>query len=653
MIKVKVKVEEVSTTIEVEKGKTILELLLAISKPLAQKAIIAEIVSSGNSQTQLDRTQLVSLVDLSHVIDSDSEIRIITSEDERALDTLNHSCAHIMACAIKKIYPDAKFAIGPSIRNGFYYDFDIDEKTISQEDLPVIEEEMKGIIEKDYKFERQEVTKAEAKEIFRNNPFKLELIDEIESPKVSIYTTGNFVDLCSGPHIPSTGKVGAFKLLSIAGAYWRGDERNKMLTRIYGASFFSEEDLQLYLERAEKAKNSDHRKIGKDLELFSFHDEAPGFPFFHPRGIILRNIIIDYWRKEHQKEGYLEIQTPVILSNELWKTSGHWDNYKDNMYFVNIEEKDYAIKPMNCPGAILVYKSSQHSYRELPLKYAELGLVHRHEKSGVLHGLFRVRSFTQDDAHIFCMESQLKDEITKIIDLVDRMYRVFGFHDYHVELSTRPLKRIGTDKMWDKAENALEEVVKAKDINYVINKGEGAFYGPKIDFHITDCFGRTWQCATIQLDFAMPEKFDIEYMGEDNAKHRPVMLHRVVLGSIERFIGILIEHYSGNLPPWLAPVQAVVLPISEKFGDYSRRVFDTLRANNFRVEFDNRVESLNKKIRDAELKKIPYMIVIGKREEETRTITIRRKVGEDMREIELDKFLSILKDVVENKKSTS
>lgn len=642
---VKVKIEGFDSIIESEEGKSIYELLLAYNKPLAKEAIVAEIVSRDNFSTQPN-----SVVDLTYKVEKDIELKIITPKDEKALDILNHSCAHIMASAIKKIYPDTKFAIGPSIKNGFYYDLDIDGKTISQEDLPAIEEEMKKIVKNDCKFERKEVTKAQAKEIFKDNSFKLELIDEIESPLVSIYTTGDFIDLCSGPHIPSTGKVGAFKLLSIAGAYWRGDERNKMLTRIYGTSFFREEDLKLYLDRVEKAKNSDHRKIGKDLELFSFHDEAPGFPFFHPKGIIIRNIIIDYWRKEHEKEGYLEIQSPIILSNKLWKTSGHWDNYKDNMYFVNIEEKDYAIKPMNCPGAILIYKSSQHSYRELPLKYAELGLVHRHEKSGVLHGLFRVRSFTQDDAHIFCMESQLKDEITKIIDLIDKMYRVFGFYDYHVELSTRPLKRIGSDRMWDKAEKELEEVIKVKGISYVINKGEGAFYGPKIDFHIRDCFDRTWQCATIQLDFAMPEKFDIEYMGEDNAKHRPVMLHRVVLGSIERFIGILIEHYSGNLPPWLAPTQAIVLPISEKFSDYSRKVFNVLRDNNFRVEFDNRVESLNKKIREAELKKIPYMIVIGRREEETKTITVRKKIGEDIREIEVEKFVSVLKNTVENKK---
>lgn len=575
-----------------------------------------------------------------------------SENSEKDLDILNHSTSHVMASAIKHIYPDVKFAIGPSIKNGFYYDIDLD-KTIVPEDLKNIEKEMEKIIRQNLKFERQELAKEDAKKIFAENPYKIELIDGIADSAVSIYTTGDFVDLCAGPHIESTGKVGAFKLLSVAGAYWRGDEKNKMLARIYGTSFYSKEDLTDYLEKIERAKRSDHRVIGKDLDLFSFHDEAPGFPFFHPKGMILQNEILSYWRKEHRAEGYEEIKTPVILSNQLWKTSGHWDHYKDNMYFVQIDECEYAIKPMNCPGAILVYKSDQHSYREFPIRYAEMGLVHRHEKSGVLHGLFRVRNFTQDDAHIFCLESQLQEEILKIMNLIDRMYKVFGFNDYHVELSTRPLNRIGSDDIWDKAEKALKEVIESKNVNYKINEGDGAFYGPKIDFHIKDCLDRTWQCATIQLDFAMPEKFDMEYTGEDNLRHRPVMLHRVVLGSLERFMGILIEHYSGNLPPWLAPVQAIVLPISEKFLDYGNKILNILNSEGYRAQIDNRVESLGKKIRQAELRKIPYMIVVGELEEQNQTITIRRKIGEEMKNIKVEEFISLIADVVDNRKITS
>ncbi len=570
------------------------------------------------------------------------------SDNQKALDTLNHSTSHIMAAAVKKLFPGVKFAIGPSIQNGFYYDFDL-ETPIAPEDLKTVEKEMDRIVRQNLKFEKSELSKDDAAILFKNEPYKLELIGEIPDEKVTIYTTGDFVDLCAGPHIDSTAKVGAFKLLSIAGAYWRGSEKNKMLTRIYGTAFHSKEELKQYLEAIEKAKKSDHRIIGKDLELFSFHDEAPGFPFFHPKGMQLQNAILEYWRKEHITEGYQEIKTPIILSNELWKTSGHWDNYKDNMYFVQIEECEFAVKPMNCPGAILVYKSNQHSYRDFPIRYAELGLVHRHEKSGVLHGLFRVRNFTQDDAHIFCLESQLQGEILKIMDLIERMYSVFGFNDYHVELSTRPIKRIGSDEIWDKAEGALRTAIDKKGLNYKINEGDGAFYGPKIDFHIRDCLGRTWQCATIQLDFSMPEKFDLEYTGEDNLKHRPVMLHRVVLGSLERFMGILIENYSGNLPPWLAPLQAMILPISDRFYDYSLKVCDGLKIAGYRAEIDDRVESLGKKIRQAELQKIPYMLIIGELEEQNNTVSIRRKAGGDLKDITLDEFKKVLKEAVDSK----
>ena len=630
--------------IKVEEGSTILEAIGKIDQRIASEAIAAEIIGS------VDEGMESNLVDLGYRVSKDSVFNIITAgSSEKAAAILNHSSSHIMAAAIKKIFPDAKFAIGPAIKEGFYYDFETD-KNVSTEDLPLIEEEMKNIIKADYKFEKKEVSKKEARELFKNNPYKIELIEDIEDDRASIYSSGDFIDLCSGPHIPYTGKVRAFKLLSVAGAYWRGSEKNKMLVRIYGTSFFSREELKKHLDRLERAKRSDHRKIGKDLDLFSFHDEAPGFPFFHSKGMVLINTILDYWREEHAKEGYEEIKTPIILSSQLWKTSGHWDNYRENMYFVKIDEDDYAIKPMNCPGAIIVYRSNQHSYKELPIRIAELGLVHRHEKSGVLHGLFRVRSFTQDDAHIFCMEEQAEEEVSKIIGLVDRVYKIFGFNKYYLELSTKPEKRIGTDRMWEKAETILREAIESKGLEYMINEGEGAFYGPKIDFHIEDCLGRTWQCGTIQLDFAMPEKFDIEYMGEDNAKHRPVMIHWVVLGSIERFVGILLEQYSGNLPPWLAPQQIVILPISEKFYDYGKKVYDYLKIKGFRVEIDNRVESLNKKIRQAEVKKIPYMIIIGKNEEKTGTITVRKKIGGDMKEIKLSDFTGELKDVIENKK---
>lgn len=631
--------------IKIEEGTSILEAARMLDKKIADQALAAEVFDEKRDG------QKGALLDLSLRVTENSSFSIITSENkDKAISILNHSTSHIMAEAIKKVFPDAKFAIGPSIKDGFYYDFET-KKNVSAEDLWLIEKEMKRIIKEDNRFEKSEVSKEKAKKLFKGNPYKIELINDIEGNKVSIYTSGDFTDLCSGPHIPSTGKVKVFKLLSIAGAYWRGDEKNKMLVRIYGAAFFSSEELKEHMEKLDLAKRSDHRKIGRDLDIFSFNYEAPGFPFFHPNGVVLMNTILDYWKEEHEKEGYKEIKTPILLSNELWKTSGHWDNYKENMYFVKIDENDFAIKPMNCPGTILVYKSNQHSYRELPIRIAELGLVHRHEKSGVLHGLFRVRSFIQDDAHIFCTEDQAKDEVSKVIGLTDRIYKGFGFDKYHLELSTMPDKRIGTDKMWEKAESILKEAIESRGLDYVINEGEGAFYGPKIDFHIQDCLERTWQCATIQLDFAMPEKFDIEYMGEDNIRHRPVMIHRTVLGSIERFVGLLLEHYSGNLPPWLAPVQVIILPISEKFYKYGANVYESIKKEDIRVEIDNRVESLSKKIKQAEIKKIPYMVIIGKNEEKTGTITIRKKIGGDIKEIKLADFISEFRNVIENKKT--
>ncbi|MDD5658516.1 MAG: threonine--tRNA ligase [Actinomycetota bacterium] len=625
----------------IKKNTTILDLLLSINKEHAKKAIIAELTFKDDIR---------KIVDMNYLIREDLKIKLLFSDDEKSADTLNHSTSHVMAIAIKNIYPEAKFAIGPSIKDGFYYDFEING-TVSPEDLKPIEDEMKRIVSSNYSFERKEITKEEARQIFKDNPYKVELINDIKDEKVVTYKTGNFIDLCSGPHLISTGRIGAFKLLSIAGAYWRGNEKNKMLIRIYGTSFFKKEDLKSYLDRIERAKLSDHRKIGKDLELFSFHDEAPGFPFWHPKGMVIRNSVLKYWRKIHRESDYQEIQTPIILSNELWHTSGHWDHYKENMYFVKIDECDYAVKPMNCPGAILVYKSRQHSYKEFPIRYTELGLVHRHEKSGVLHGLFRVRNFTQDDAHIFALEENVSTEIKSIIDMIGKMYKVFGFNDYHVELSTRPENRIGSDEMWDRAENKLEEAIKENNLEYKVNPGDGAFYGPKIDFHIKDSLERTWQCATIQLDFAMPEKFDISYMGEDNKKHRPAMIHRVILGSVERFIGILIENYSGNLPLWIAPVQVIVLPISDKFCSYSEKIYEIIRKEGFRSELDDRVESLNKKIRQAELNKIPLMIVIGEKEQESDTITVRKKAGGDIKNISIDEFLKLLKENVKNKKT--
>jgi threonyl-tRNA synthetase len=637
---IKLIVEELGE-INHEPDSSIYDIVAGKDKSLAKKAILAEIIFEDGS---------VKSVDLDFNVNTDLKIRLLSAENEKSLDTLNHSTSHVMAGALKKIYPDAKFAIGPSIKNGFYYDFEIN-KVISPEDLKIIEDEMKKIISSNQSYDRKEITKDEARKIFKDNPYKLELIGGISDECISIYQTGDFIDLCSGPHILSTGRIGAFKLLSIAGAYWRGDEKNKMLIRIYGTAFFKKEDLKDYLDRIERAKLSDHRKIGKDLELFSFHDEAPGFPFWHPKGITIRNAILDYWRKIHTEDGYQEIQTPIILSNELWHTSGHWDHYKENMYFVKIDDCDYAVKPMNCPGAILVYKSKQHSYKEFPIRYAELGLVHRHEKSGVLHGLFRVRNFTQDDAHIFALEENLGTEITAIIKMIDKMYKVFGFKSYHVELSTRPDDRIGSDETWDRAENKLEEAIKENNLDYKINPGDGAFYGPKIDFHIKDSLERTWQCATIQLDFAMPEKFDISYMGEDNLKHRPVMLHRVILGSVERFIGILIENFSGNLPLWITPVQVAILPISDKFQQYAEKVYNLLRKEGYRVELDSRVESLNKKIRQAEINKIPLMVVIGEKEVESNTVTIRKKTGGDIKNISIEEFIDILKENIEGKKT--
>lgn len=576
------------------------------------------------------------------------------SEDrnKERLSILRHSTSHVMAQAVQSLYPQAKLAIGPAIEDGFYYDFDLD-KPLSADDLARIEIRMKESIELDYQFVREELPREEAVEFFkkRNEPYKVELIQDIGAETVSIYRHGDFVDLCTGPHLDSTGQIKAFKLLSVAGAYWRGDVKNKMLQRIYGTAFFSQEELDSYLGQLEEARKRDHRKMGWDLDLFSFHDEGPGFPFLHPKGMVVVNSMLDLWREEHKKRGYVEVRTPIILNKELWIKSGHWDHYKENMYFTKIDEQDYAVKPMNCPGHNLIYKSKQHSYRELPIRMSELGLVHRHELSGVLHGLLRVRAFIQDDAHIYCLPEQVKEEVKGVIDLVLHLYRNFGFSDYHVELSTKPEKRIGSDEMWANAERSLQEALKDLGIGYKLNPGEGAFYGPKIDFHIRDCMGRSWQCGTVQLDFAMPERFDLDYVGKDGCRHRPVMIHRALLGSVERFLGILLEHYAGALPLWLSPVQVRVMTIGERFSEYAWKVERRLKDEDIRVEVDDRNESIAKKVRDAQVEKIPYMVIIGENEVKKGSVSVRTRSGEDRRDLNLEEFLEKLKEEIGNRVS--
>jgi len=575
-------------------------------------------------------------------------------EGAEALHSLRHTASHIMAQAIKHLYggkdgKNVKLAIGPAIDTGFYYDIDT-EKKITDEDLADIEREMKNIVKQNLKLERSTLSRAEALKKFSDEgeTYKVELIEALpEDSEISLFTQGDFTDLCAGPHVQSTGKVKAFKLMSIAGAYWRGDEHNKMLQRIYGTAFETKDELKAYLHMLEEAARRDHRKLGKELDLFSLHDEGPGFPFFHPNGMIIQNELIDYWREVHRRYGYQEIKTPIILNRKLWETSGHWDHYKENMYFTKIDEEDYAVKPMNCPGSMLVYNTHVHSYRDLPLRLGELGLVHRHEKSGVLHGLFRVRNFTQDDAHIYMTPAQVEPEIQKTIDLFDEVYKTFGL-TYKAELSTRPENSMGDDSTWELATNALQKALEHRGLEYVVNEGDGAFYGPKIDFHLKDSIGRTWQCGTIQLDMLLPEKFDLNYIGEDGEKHRPIMVHRVVYGSIERFIGILIENYAGAFPVWFAPIQIKILPITDAHIDYanelSRKFFDL----NFRAEVDAGKEKINKKIRDSQVAKVPYTIVIGDKEVETGILPIRKYGTQDGMNLSVEKFV----DYVQKKIST-
>ncbi|WP_026486179.1 threonine--tRNA ligase [Caldanaerobius polysaccharolyticus] len=617
-------------------GTSLQDIAVAVSPSLAKKALGAKVNGS--------------IRDMSSTLDSDAVVEFLTFDDEEGMDIYRHTSAHILAQAVKRLYPDAKLAIGPAIENGFYYDFDIDH-TFTPEDFDKIEEEMRQIVKEDLKIQRFELSRNEAIELMksRNEPYKVELIEGLpDDATISFYRQGEFVDLCRGPHLPSTGYVKAIKLLSVAGAYWKGDEHNKMLQRIYGTSFDKKSKLDEYLNMLEEAKKRDHRKLGKELDLFSIQEEGPGFPFFHPKGMVIRNILEDFWRQEHAKRGYLEIKTPIILNEELWHRSGHWDHYKENMYFTKIDDQNYAIKPMNCPGAMLVYKTSMRSYRDLPLRLCELGLVHRHEKSGVLHGLMRVRCFTQDDAHIFMTPEQVKQEIIGVIDFVDYFYSIFGF-EYTVELSTRPDDSMGTDEQWEAATSALVDAMNTKGIPYKVNEGDGAFYGPKLDFHLKDSIGRTWQCGTIQLDFQMPERFDLTYIGQDGEKHRPVMLHRVIYGSIERFIGILIEHYAGAFPLWLAPVQVRILPIADRHFEYAQKVSDDLKRIGVRVEVDMRNEKIGYKIREAQLQKIPYMLIIGDKEVENGTISVRSRKEGDMGSLVLDEFESRLKDEIDKK----
>ena len=623
-------------------------------KEFANGISLLEIAKNLNQK--LGKTALLAVVngknkDLTDTLDYDAKVEFITPDTPEGLHAIRHTASHVMAQAIQHLFPDVKFAIGPAIDNGFYYDLD-SEHVFTPEDLVAIEKEMAKIVKENIPLVRSEIPRAEALKKFEaaGEKYKVELINDLpEDAIISTYTQGDFTDLCAGPHCPSTGRVKAFKLQSINGAYWRGNEKNKMLQRIYGTAFNSKEELDAYLHMLEEAAKRDHRKLGKELDIFCILDEGPGFPFFMPNGIIIQNELINYWRQVHRRYGYEEIKTPMILNRELWERSGHWDHYKENMYFTKIDEGDYAVKPMNCPGGMLVYKQHLHSYKELPIRAGELGLVHRHELSGALHGLFRVRCFTQDDAHIFMMESQIKDEIQNVIRLFDEVYATFGLK-YHAELSTRPENSMGSAETWERTTNALKAAMEDFGLEYVINEGDGAFYGPKIDFHLQDSIGRTWQCGTIQLDMQLPERFDLTYTGEDGQKHRPVMIHRVVYGSIERFIGILIEHYAGAFPAWLAPCQVKILPITDKHAEYAKKIYDKFFALGIRAKLDDRNEKLGYKIREAQVQKVPYMLVVGDKEVEEETVTVRHRGEGDIGSMKIDEFIAKLQKEIEEKK---
>ncbi len=595
-----------------------------------------------------------TLLDLFHIVKKDEEIYLFTIEDPKAAELYRHTMSHIMAQAIKRLYKDAKLAIGPTIENGFYYDIDVDVP-LNEEELKKIEAEMKNIIKENLPLEKIVMSSDEAIKYFESQkqPYKVEIIKDIGEPYVTFYKQGEFVDLCRGPHLPSTGMIKNFKLLNVAGAYWRGDEKNKMLQRIYGTAFYRKEDLESYLTMLEEAEKRDHRKLGPQLDLFSIHpDVAPGMVFFHPKGTVIRRELERYWREEHKKANYVEVVTPMVMNEALWRQSGHWDHYRENMYFTEKENQMYAIKPMNCPGHIMVYKSQTKSYKDLPLRMCELGTVHRYERSGVIHGLFRTRAFTQDDAHIFCTQDQIESEIKGVISLVDKTYKLFGF-PYKVELSTRPENSMGSDEIWEISTNALKGALDHIGLDYQINEGDGAFYGPKIDFHVKDSIGRTWQCATIQLDFLMPERFEISYIGSDNLEHRPVMIHRVIYGSIERFIGILIEHYAGAFPTWIAPIQVMVLPISDKHLEYSQGILKALGENDIRAEIDGKPRKINYKIREAQLQKIPYMLIVGDKEVESESAAVRLRNGKDLGDLKVGDFISKISEEIKSRSQNS
>ena len=611
-------------------GTTLGEAVKQLSNSLAKKVLAANV----NGE----------LTDLRKELVDGSEVAFLTFEDEGGKHTLRHTASHILAQAVKRLWPEAKLAIGPAIDKGFYYDIDM-EHTLTPEDLGKIEKEMSRIVKENLPITKSVMPRQEAIEFFKakNEDYKVELIQDLpEDAVISCYSQGDFIDLCAGPHVASTGKVKAFKLQSIAGAYWRGDEKNKMLQRIYGTAFEKKEELDAYLHLLEEAAKRDHRKLGKELGLFVIKEEGPGFPFFLPKGMALRNELENFWREVHHEFEYEEIRTPIILNKQLWETSGHWFHYRENMYTTIIDEEEYAIKPMNCPGGILVYQNEMHSYRDLPLRYAELGLVHRHELSGALHGLFRVRAFTQDDAHVFMLPEQMQSELMKVIELFDRIYSQFGLK-YHVELSTKPDNAMGDDAIWEAATEALRNAIEAKGIDYVINPGDGAFYGPKLDYHIEDSLGRTWQCGTIQLDMNLPERFNVEYIGEDGQKHRTIMIHRACFGSMERFIGILTEHYAGAFPTWLAPVQVKVLPISEKHVEYANQLAKQMRHDYVRVEVDDRNEKIGYKIRQAQMEKVPYMLVVGDKEMEDNSVNVRKHGGDELGTVPFDEFFNSIK----------
>ncbi|WP_302411117.1 threonine--tRNA ligase [uncultured Veillonella sp.] len=611
-------------------GTTLGEAVKKLSNSLAKKVLAANV----NGE----------LTDLREELVDGSEVAFLTFEEDGGKHTLRHTASHVMAQAVKRLWPEAKLAIGPAIDKGFYYDIDM-EHTLTPEDLTKIEKEMSRIVKENLPITKSVMSRQEAIEFFKskNEDYKVELIEDLpEDAVISCYAQGDFTDLCAGPHVASTGKVKAFKLQSIAGAYWRGDEKNKMLQRIYGTAFEKKEELDAYLHLLEEAAKRDHRKLGKELGLFVIKEEGPGFPFFLPKGMALRNELENFWREVHHEFDYEEIRTPIILNKQLWETSGHWFHYRENMYTTIIDEEEYAIKPMNCPGGILVYQNEMHSYRDLPLRYAELGLVHRHELSGALHGLFRVRAFTQDDAHVFMLPEQMQSELMKVIELFDRIYSQFGLK-YHVELSTKPDNAMGDDAIWEAATEALRNAIEAKGIDYVINPGDGAFYGPKLDYHIEDSLGRTWQCGTIQLDMNLPERFNVEYIGEDGQKHRTIMIHRACFGSMERFIGILTEHYAGAFPTWMAPVQVKVLPISEKHVEYANQLAKQMRHDYVRVEVDDRNEKIGYKIRQAQMEKVPYMLVVGDKEMEDNSVNVRKHGGDELGTVPFDEFFNSIK----------